>query len=97
MTHLAVEACGRLGRRLIITGGAGSAEETRFLQHVIRTYTSTPQTERLIEWHGAVSEKQYDRLLSRCRALLFAPEEDFGIAPIEALAAGVPVVAYHSG
>ena len=31
------------------------------------------------------------------RALVFPGEEDFGIAPVEALAAGTPVVAYGAG
>ena len=35
--------------------------------------------------------------LRRCRALLFPGEEDFGIVPVEAQAAGVPVVAYGVG
>ncbi len=31
------------------------------------------------------------------RALIFAPEEDFGITPVEAQAAGTPVIAYGAG
>ena len=34
---------------------------------------------------------------AECRALLFPGEEDFGIAPLEANAAGRPVVAWHGG
>jgi glycosyltransferase involved in cell wall biosynthesis len=36
-------------------------------------------------------------LLERCRAFVFAADEDFGIAPVEALAAGAPVIAYGRG
>jgi glycosyltransferase involved in cell wall biosynthesis len=46
---------------------------------------------------GRVSEDERDRLLSRARALLFPGEEDFGIVPVEAQAAGVPVIAYGVG
>ncbi|HEV2121826.1 MAG TPA: glycosyltransferase, partial [Chloroflexota bacterium] len=37
------------------------------------------------------------RYLQRCRAFIFPSEEDFGIAPVEAMAAGRPVVAYGAG
>lgn len=35
--------------------------------------------------------------LQRCRAFVFAAEEDFGITPVEAQAAGAPVIAYGKG
>ena len=35
--------------------------------------------------------------LSRARAFVFAAEEDFGIAPLEAHACGIPVIAYGKG
>ena len=35
--------------------------------------------------------------LQRAKAFLFAPEEDFGIAPLEAQACGTPVIAYGKG
>lgn len=35
--------------------------------------------------------------LSRCQALIFPGEEDFGIVPVEAMAAGRPVIAYGRG
>jgi glycosyltransferase involved in cell wall biosynthesis len=35
--------------------------------------------------------------LERCRAFVFAADEDFGISPVEALAAGAPVIAYGRG
>lgn len=35
--------------------------------------------------------------LQRCRAYVFAAEEDFGITPVEAQAAGAPVIAYGRG
>lgn len=35
--------------------------------------------------------------LARCRAFVFPAEEEFGIAPLEAMAAGRPVIAYGRG
>lgn len=35
--------------------------------------------------------------LETCKAFVFAAEEDFGITPVEALAAGAPVIAYGRG
>ncbi len=46
---------------------------------------------------GKVSDGERDRLLGGARALLFPGEEDFGIVPVEAQAAGVPVIAYGVG
>ena len=34
---------------------------------------------------------------AECRALVFTPLEDFGIVPVEAMAAGRPVLAYGKG
>jgi glycosyltransferase involved in cell wall biosynthesis len=44
-----------------------------------------------------VSDAEAREALGRCRAFLFPGEEDFGITPVEAMAAGRPVVAYASG
>ena len=50
-----------------------------------------------IEFLGRVADVERDRLLGGARALLFPGEEDFGIVPVEAQAAGVPVIAYGVG
>lgn len=46
---------------------------------------------------GRVAPADLRRLLQRCRAVVFAAEEDFGIVPVEAMAAGKPVLAYGRG
>ncbi|GIK88465.1 MAG: hypothetical protein BroJett026_39460 [Betaproteobacteria bacterium] len=46
---------------------------------------------------GQADDAQRDAWLRDARAFLFAAEEDFGIAPLEAQAAGVPVIAYGRG
>ena len=37
---------------------------------------------------GRVSTEKFRRYLAACKALIFAGEEDFGIVPVEAMAAG---------
>ena len=50
-----------------------------------------------IEFLGWQSDEQVKDWYSRCRALLFPGEEDFGIVPLEAMASGKPVIAYGKG
>ncbi len=50
-----------------------------------------------VAFHGKVDDRALRELFENCRALCVAATEDFGIAPIEANAAGKPVVAYAEG
>jgi glycosyltransferase involved in cell wall biosynthesis len=50
-----------------------------------------------VELLGQVSEERRRELFARCRAFVFPGEEDFGITPLEAMAAGRPVIAYAAG
>ncbi len=51
-----------------------------------------------VEFLGEVSDEQLYKLYAQCRAVIFpAEDEDFGIVPVEAIAAGVPVIAHRSG
>lgn len=50
-----------------------------------------------IEFLGRLTGDQVVEYFSRCRAFVFPGEEDFGIAPLEAQAAGRPVIAYAGG
>jgi len=50
-----------------------------------------------IEFLGWQSDEQVKDWYSRCRALLFPGEEDFGIVPLEAMASGKPVIAFGKG
>lgn len=50
-----------------------------------------------VEFLGSVGDGELADLMARCRAFLFAAEEDFGILPVEAQAAGRPVVAWGRG
>lgn len=50
-----------------------------------------------IEFLGWVDEPTRRELFARCRAFIFPGAEDFGITPLEAMAAGRPVLAYAAG
>ena len=55
------------------------------------------QGKKNIEWIRWVSDREWVEVLKKARALLFMAEEDFGITPVEAQAAGVPVIALGRG
>ncbi len=50
-----------------------------------------------VEFLGYVPNEQLPELMARCRAFLFPGHEDFGITPVQAQAAGRPVIAYGAG
>lgn len=50
-----------------------------------------------VEFLGYVPDEQLPGLMARCRAFLFPGLEDFGITPVQAQAAGRPVIAYGGG
>ncbi|MCX7996261.1 MAG: glycosyltransferase [Patescibacteria group bacterium] len=51
-----------------------------------------------VEFHGGVSDSEREALYAGAKGFLFASvDEEFGIAPVEALGFGVPVIAYASG
>jgi glycosyltransferase involved in cell wall biosynthesis len=50
-----------------------------------------------VRFLGRVSDAELEDLYTRCRALIYPQEEDFGIVPVEAQAAGRPVIAFGSG
>lgn len=50
-----------------------------------------------IEFLGYLEREKLIQYLSRARAFIFAAEEDFGIAPVEAQASGIPVISYRGG
>lgn len=82
---LAVAACERLGRPLVVIGTGPLATRLRrpFRRHV-----------RFLGWQPPEVVRDHFR---RCRALLFPGLEDFGITPLEAGACGAPVLAFGRG
>ena len=83
--ELAVEACTRTGRRLVV---AGDGPERKRLESIAGPNVS---------FVGRVDNAALPALYAGCKAFLFPGEEDFGITPLEAMAAGRPVIAYGRG
>ncbi len=82
---LAVQACTALGLPLKVGGRGRDTDRLRAL--------AGPT----VEFLGYVPEDELPDLMARCRAFLFPGLEDFGIAPLQANAAGRPVIAYAGG
>jgi len=82
---LAIEAMSRLGRRLLVVGDG----------------PDRPKLESVagdnVKFLGNVTEDSLRGLYAECKALLHPQEEDYGLAPLEAMASGRPVVAYGVG
>ena len=82
---LAIEACNTLHLPLVIIG-AGEDE--------VRLKKLAGFSVDFLGWQSDANKIKY---LQNCRALIFPGEEDFGIVPVEAIAAGRPVIAYRKG
>ena len=82
---LVVEAFNRLGLPLLVVGDGPERERLEAL--------AGPTVTLL----GRQSGPQVEQLMSRCRAFVYAGLEDFGIAPVEAMAAGAPVIGLGRG
>lgn len=80
--EMAVEAFNRMGKPLKVIGGGDFEGKLKSLAG------------GSIEFLGRVDDEKLARYYSRCKALIFPGEEDFGIVPVEAMASGRPVIAY---
>jgi glycosyltransferase involved in cell wall biosynthesis len=50
-----------------------------------------------VELRGRVDDAELERLFAQCHAVIHPALDDFGIVPVEALAAGRPVIAFAAG
>jgi len=82
---LAIQACNRLGRHLLIIGQGPEMARLQALAGPTIHFAGW-QPDEVIREH-----------MQRCQALLFPGEEDFGIVPLEAMACGAPVIAFGRG
>ncbi len=82
---IVVEACTRQNLPLVVAGDGRGLEKLRRI---------AGPTVRFV---GRVDDSQMRPLYRDCKALILPSEEDFGITPLEAMAAGRPVIAYGRG
>ena len=82
---VAIHAFNKLGLPLVV---CGDGPEARSLRRIAGP---------TIQFVGRVSDPEAARLLSSSRALVVAAVEEFGIAAVEAQAAGRPVIAVRGG
>lgn len=84
-TDLVVDACTKLDLPLLVIGNGPEHDDL-----VRRAGPS-------VTFKTKVSDEEIPELLSAAKAFIFAAKEDFGVAPVEAIAAGTPVIAYKDG
>ncbi len=82
---LLVEVFNQLGWPLKIIGSGPEEQKLK------------KKAEANIEFLGALSNEKRDWYYEHARAFVFPADEDFGIVPVEAMAAGRPVIAYGQG
>ena len=75
---IAIEACSRLGRRLLVIGDGPDRDRLK------------AKAGPTVQFPSRLSDAEVEHYAARCRALLFPGEEDFGMAPLEPAAAGRP-------
>ncbi|MBI1823076.1 MAG: glycosyltransferase [Nitrospirae bacterium] len=82
---IVIEAFNQLGLPLVIAGGGPQKEALESI--------SKPN----ITFLGKVSEERLKDLYRKSKAFIFPGEEDFGMAPVESMASGRPVIAFGKG
>src|ERR1700738_2084670 len=93
--HLAVQVARRAGRKLILAGKVErSGEGLRYFEEQVEPFLSPT-----VEYYPNVAGAQKARLISRAAAGIFPLQwaEPFGLAMVECMVAGTPVLALRSG
>jgi glycosyltransferase involved in cell wall biosynthesis len=86
--ELIVRAFARMPSRKLVVIGDGPER---------KAIADAAQGHANIELRGRVEDAELAAAMGAARAFVFAAEEDFGIAPLEAQACGTPVIAYGRG
>ena len=84
---LAIEGARKTDQRLNIVGSGPLEQELK----------SQAKGLSNVRFWGRLADEQLKELIANSKALLFPGYEDFGIVPVEAMAAGLPVIAYAQG
>lgn len=85
--------------RLVVAGGYdGRLRESRDTLRALRSRVQAVHLDDHVAFAFSVSDSERLALLARCMCVVYTPaDEHFGLAPLEAMAAGRPVVAVNSG
>ncbi len=86
---LAVQAATRLSLPLKVYGSGSEHEKL--------VEMAGPTVEFYTNRFGDASDAAVEQALGHAKGFIFPAEEDFGIVPVQALAAGTPVIAYGKG
>ena len=91
--HIAIELASRVGCPLVLAGKVDEPEQDYFEKEI------RPHLGESVRWVENVAGQEKARLLARARAMIFPIqwEEPFGIAMVEAMASGTPVLATERG
>ena len=85
---LAIHACIESKQSLVLIGDGPEH------QKLLQLSKAHPE---LITLHSTLPQSELKEYLKNAKAFIFPSEEPFGIAPVEALAAGCPVIAFNKG
>jgi len=110
---LVVEACVKTGRKLLLIGDGPEQKRLKNITRRIlrsnnslvksekntkKTTTKNPNTNSSpVVFLSSQPQETLAEFVTLAKAFIFPSEEPFGIAPVEALAAGCPVIAYGKG
>ncbi len=76
----------------------GTGRELQALKELASSQSTMNSEQSTIEFLGNVEDSVLVKLYQYCRAVIFpASQEDFGLVPVEAMAAGKPVIALSEG
>jgi len=82
---LAIRAFNKLNKKLIIVGEGDDRQRLEIL------------ADENIDFIGFQPTPIVNKMMGECKAFIFPGEEDFGLTPVETMAAGRPVIAYNKG
>lgn len=83
--ELAIKACNKLGLPLTVIGKGPEHANLKKIAGPTITFT------------GFISDEEVPQYFAHAKAFIFPSYEDFGVVPVEAMAAGTPVIAFRGG